>query len=230
MEPKMRSDSIDANSKLVASEICGVVERNIPTQPQIQALSRQLLTRHSDCRLQAVVSSEEILEGYYRCVVTEALVKGHTLARAAVPRCVNSSHRAVRRVCLVPGQHNHLAVEDSEWREGWALIQERNPEVNVRVAGGSPKRADLYVVAGRHVVSLEFKYVGPGGLRDVQGCAAQVRRHAECHAQAILILYSGTNRPVEAQVVQQLVSFIGARNVRVASLGGPEIAVARGAA
>ena len=131
----------------------------------------------------------------------------------------------------MPGQHNHSTVEDGEWREGWALIQRRNPEVNVRVAGrGSPKRADLYVVAGRHVVSVEFKYVGPGGLRDIQGCAAQMRRYAECHAVTILVLYSGTNTPVAAQVVQQLVSLIGARNVRVASLAGPEISAVRGAA
>lgn len=103
--------------------------------------------------------------------------------------------------------------------------------MNVRVVGrSSPKHADLYVVAGRHVVSLEFKYVGPGGLRDIQGCAAQMRRHAECHAEAILVLYSGTNRPVAAQVVQRLVSLIGARNVRVANLAGPEIAAVRVAA
>ena len=72
--------------------------------------------------------------------------------------------------------------------------------------------------------------VGPGGLRDVRGCAAQLRRHAECHAEAILILYSGTNKPVPDLVVQQLVSLTGSANVRVANLAGPEIAVARGAA
>jgi hypothetical protein len=130
----------------------------------------------------------------------------------------------------VPGQHNHSAVEDGEWHEGWELIQERNPEVNVQVAGGSPKRADLYVLAGRHVVSVEFKYLGPGGLRDIQGCAAQVRRHAECHGEPILVLYSGTSGPVATQVVEQLISLIDARNVRVANLAGPEIVVARGAA
>ena len=43
------------------------------------------------------------------------------------------------------------------------------------------------MVTGGQVVSLEFKYVGLGGLRDIPGCAAQVRRHAECHAEAIVV-------------------------------------------
>jgi hypothetical protein len=231
MEPKMLRDVIDAEPSLLARDICRTVAGSIPTQTQVQELSRQLLGRHSVCRLEPVVSSEEIVEGYYRCLITDALVNSHKISPAAIPRCVNSSHRAVRRVCVASGRHSHSTVGDNEWRKGWALIQEWNPEVNVRVAGRpSPKRADLYVVTGRRVVSLEFKYVGVGGLRDMQGCAAQVRRHAECHAQAILILYSGTGRPMPNQVVQQLVSLTGARNVRVANLAGPEMPVGRGAA
>ena len=231
MKPKMNGDWIDAEPKLAAGEICRSVERTIPTRWQVQVVSRQLISRHSVCRLKPVVSSEEILEGYYRCVITETLANRHTLSQAAIPRCINSSHRAVRRVWLVSGQHTHSDVEEREWREGWALIQRRNPEVNVRVAGRrTPKRADLYVVTRKGVISLEFKYIGLGGLRDIQACAAQVRRHAECHAEAILVLYSGNNSPMPDRVVQELVSLTGAQNVRVANLAGPEIAVARNAA
>jgi len=178
-----------------------------------------------------VVSSEETLEGYYRCVIAEDLAKRYILSQAAIPYCVNSSHRAVRRVCHLTGRHSHADIEDAGWREGWTLIQRRRPEVNVQVAGRrSPKRADLYVVTGEGVVSVEFKYIGPTGLRDIEACAAQVRRHAESHAEAILVLYSGSGRPVSDTVVRQLGLVIGADNARVANLAGPEIPVARGTA
>ena len=158
MEPKMRRGSIEAEPRLVVREICRTAERSIPTRTQLQSLRRQLLRRHSVCRLRPVVSSEEITEGYYRCLITDALVNRHKLSRAAIPHIVNSSHCAVRRVCVVSEQHSHSAVEDGEWREGWGAIQRRNPEVNVLLAGRrSPKRADLYVVASRRVVSVEFK-------------------------------------------------------------------------
>jgi hypothetical protein len=85
-------------------------------------------------------------------------------------------------------------------------------------------------MTGERVVSVEFKYIGPGGLRDIEACAAQVRRHAESHAEAILVLYSGTGRPMSETVVRQLVLLIGADNARVANLAGPGIPVARGTA
>lgn len=224
MKPKVRRDSIEAEPGLVARAICSRVDRNSPTRMQVQSLCRQLLKRHSVCRLKPIVSSEEILEGYYRCLITDALVNRHKLRQTAIPFCVNSSHRAVRGVC-VGGQHSHSAITDDEWRSGWVAIQKQSPEVNVRVAGRrSPKRADLYVIAGKQVVSVEFKYVGPRGLRDIQGCAAQVRRHAECHAEAILILYSGANRPVTGYGVEKLDALIGLPNAHVAHLAGPEIA------
>ena len=135
MESKTRRDSIDAEPTLTAREICRIVERSIPTRLQIQGLSRQLLRRHSVCRLKAVVSAEEVVEGYYRCLITDTLTSRHALTQAAIPSCINSSHRAVRRVCVVSGQHNHSAVEDGDWREGWTFIQRRNPEVNVQVPG-----------------------------------------------------------------------------------------------
>jgi hypothetical protein len=142
---------------------------------------------------------------------------------------VNGADAPLRRG-LVPGRHRHSSVEDVEWREGWELIQRRNPEVNVRVQGRqSPKRADLYVVTGGRVVSIEFKYVGGGGLRDVQACAAQVRRHAAHHTEAILVLYSEGGRPLAPPVVQQLHRFTRAKNVRIIGIAGPEIPVASGA-
>ena len=202
----MGRDSIDAKPRLVAAEVWNTVEGSVPSGLQVQELSRQLLRRHSLCRLRPVVSSEEIVEGYYRCVITDNLVNRHSLSEAAIPRCVNSSHRAVRGVCLVSRQHSHSAVEDRQWREGWSVIQDQNPEVNVRVARRrSPNRADLYVVTGKQVVSLEFKYVGPGGLRDIEGCAAQMRRHAACHAEAILVV---TPEPDGPSPIRSFNSFV----------------------
>ena len=92
----------------------------------------------------------------------------------------------------------------------------QDPEVDIVVARSSPKRADLYVAAADKVVSVEFKYVGVTGLRDVGGCAAQLGLHAAHHAEAISVLYSGT--PVPRQVVRQLAQQSGAANVRIVNV------------
>ena len=141
MESKIRRDSLDATPTVVARAICRIVERSIPTRVQVQGLSRQLLRRHAVCRLKQVVSAEEVVEGYYRCLITDTLTSRHALIRAAIPSCINSSHCAVRRVCVVSGQHNHSAVQDGDWREGWTFIQGQNAEVNVQVPGDGARSA-----------------------------------------------------------------------------------------
>lgn len=123
MEWKIRRNSIDAKPTLAAREICQIVERSIPSRVQVHGLSRQLLRRHSVCRFKLVVSAEEVVEGYYRCLITDTFTSRRALTQSAIPSCINSSHRAVRRVCDVSGQHNHSAIEDGVWREGWTLIQ-----------------------------------------------------------------------------------------------------------
>lgn len=107
--------AINAEPKAVAGGILRVIERNGPDRGQVRDLCRRLLQRHSSLRLRPVVSSEEVVEAYYRCVITESLVKRYGLSEAAIPDCINSSHRAVRRVCAAPG-HSHVRIDDCRWQ------------------------------------------------------------------------------------------------------------------
>jgi hypothetical protein len=220
----MTHDAINAGPETVAADVHQVVERSVPDRARLQELGRQLLRRHVLLGLQRVVSSEEIVEAHFRCVITDRLMGRFALSALAIPSCINSSHRAVRRVCGTP-THSHAVIEDDEWRRGWLAMQQRTPEVNI-YAGRSPKRADLYIVATGGVVSVEFKYVGRG-VRDVGGCAAQFGCHAAHHAEAILVLYSGTRVP--DHIIRQLTQASGT-NVRALNVVGPEIPVVRGTA
>jgi hypothetical protein len=221
----MLRSEIGAKPKVVAREIGDEVARSTPDGTQIRELDRSLLRRHNLLKLRPTVSSEEIVEGYYRCVLTAYFAKRYALDDGALPHCINSSHKAVRRVCIVP-EHRHARVEDDDWKEGWRLMQERNPEVNVRNPGGGARRADLHVVANGQIVSVEFKYVGSAGLRDVRECAAQLRRHAAQHAEAVLVLYSGSHDRVSEQVVDELRRHVASPTARVVRVCGPEIPVA----
>lgn len=223
----MIRNAINAEPKVVAADIHKVVERSVPDRARLRSLKRQLLQRHSVLRLQPVVSSEEVVEAYFRCVITHSLAGRYDLSEAVIPNCINSSHRAVRRVCAAPG-HIHATIEDHAWRRGWSEMRHKNPEVDIVVAGSSPRRADLYVAAADEVVSVEFKYVGVTGLGDVAGCAVQLGLHAAHHAEAISVLYSST--PVPRHVVRQLAQQASAANVRIVNVVGPEIPVVRGAA
>src|SRR5205807_1102018 len=135
-------------------------------------------------KLQPVVSAEEVVESFFRCLIADHLTRRFSLEVSALPGCMNASHRAARGVCVVRKRHRHLSVPDVDWAAAWLGMQSAYPAVNVRVPGRSPKRADLYVVAKRQIVSLEFKYVGGTGLRGVESCIAQMRRHADNHARA----------------------------------------------
>lgn len=226
----MIRNGVDTKPHVLAMGICGAIEETAPDGTQIQQLSRSLLQRHASLRLRPVVSSEEIVEAYYRCVVSGYLTRRYSVENTALPACINSSHKAVRRVCVVPG-HGHTRIEDRAWADGWVLMQRQNPEVNVTNAERrSARRADLYVVANGQVVSVEFKYVGSTGLGDRSACASQLRRHAAVHAQAILVLYSGGHDGVPQEVVNQLRQLVGATNARIVRVAGPRIPIARGAA
>jgi hypothetical protein len=56
----------------------------------------------------------------------------------------------------------------------------------------SLRHADLCVIAAGQIVSLEYKYVGREGLKNPEGCAAQMRPCLDAHAAARLAIYSGT--------------------------------------
>jgi hypothetical protein len=58
-----------------------------------------------------------------------------------------------------------------DWSVGWRPLQRELPEVKVYVPGRkSAKRADLWLGTRDGVVSVEFKYAGRHGVRDVRGC------------------------------------------------------------
>jgi hypothetical protein len=171
-----------------------------------------------------VVSSEEVVEAYFRCLITHSLARRYDVDEVVIPNCINASHRAVRRVCAAPG-HTHATIEDHAWQGGWSVMRHKNPEVDIVVDRSSAKRADLYVAAADEVVSVEFKYVGPTGLRGLGACAAQLALHAAHHAEAISVLYSET--PVPGHMVRQLAQQSSTGNVRILNVVGPEIPVAR---
>jgi hypothetical protein len=193
--------SIDEASAVVVDEIAGLVQASRPTEHDILDLQEQLFSRHSELPgLEPIVSS-------------------------ALPDCVNASHRAVMRVCLAVPRHDHLAIQDDQWTAGWDRMQVRHPSVNVKVPGRrSSRHADLYVIAGGHVVSLEFKYVAGKSLRDPEACIEQMRRHAEHHEHGLFVVYSASGTtPDLSQVRSGLLA-----NARLVHVDGPAIAPVEG--
>jgi len=220
---------IDMEPVGLAREISASIASAHPTPVNIAELQRQLLVRHADLRLKPKISSEEVVEGFVRCSLIHCLQQRFELQIDAIPDCVNSSHKAVRRVCAAGGRHSHDSFSDKAWSVAWLRLQQEYPEVNVRVPNHrSPKRADLYIVAGSKIVSLEFKYIGVEGLRDAAACAAQVRRHADNHALAFLVVYCGASMDVQDDALARLNRHVG-DDVRLVGIQGPTISVASAA-
>jgi len=220
---------IDEDPEVLGAGIGPVLASTAPGADDIRRLQNQLLARHSDLRLKQVISSEEVVESFFRCSLVHHLQKRYALGTESLPGCINSSHRAVRRVCAEPGAHHHQAIPDDAWAAGWRQLQHR-AGVNIVVPNHrSPRRADLYVVAGNRVVSFEFKCIGPAGLRDAASCAAQVGLHAANHALAFLLLYCAGTIEVRDQAVARVQRDV-AGNVRILAIHGPAIPVVRVAA
>jgi hypothetical protein len=93
---------LDAEARLVAGEISHIVERSIPTRMQVQGLCRQLLRRHAVCRLKSVVSSEEVVEAYYRCLITGGLASRYA-------KILGKSGAAASRCPRLPRSHGLLS-------------------------------------------------------------------------------------------------------------------------
>jgi hypothetical protein len=219
---------IDIEPDGLAIEIDASIAAVNPAAGVIPGLQRQLLARHAALHLKPTISSEEVVEGLVRCRLTHHLQQKFELRVDSIPACVNSSHKAVRRVCVDASRHSHGGISDKAWSAAWQRLQQEHPGVNVRVAGRSaPRRADLYIVARGRIVSLEFKYIGEQGLRDAAACAAQVGRHAANHALAFLVVYCGAGAEVLDDAMARLRRLVSGGNVRVAGMHGPVIPVAR---
>jgi hypothetical protein len=182
---------IDASPAVALAEI----ERELrnappPSADAVAAIKRQL------AEFGAAAAAETVIESYYGCLVTEHLRRRFDIVPDTLPLIINSSHRAVRRVCVMPGDHLHCRVLKDSWASGWRTFrqQHRGVDMYVQTALGdrSLRHADLYVIAAGQIVSLEYKYVGPKGLTSPERCAAQMRPYLDAHAVARLIIYSGT--------------------------------------
>jgi hypothetical protein len=223
------NQTIDEDPDVLGARIGRLLATTKLRGDDIRRLQNQLLARHSDLRLKQVISSEEVVEGFFRCALVHHLQERYQLPIESLPCCINSSHRAVRRLCTEPRAHRHQAIADDAWAEGWRRLQ-RERGVNIVVPNHrSPRRADLYLLARDKVVSVEFKYIGPLGLRDAALCAAQIRLHAANHALAFLLLYCGADIEVGDQAVARLNRDVGG-NVRILAVHGPAIPVAKLAA
>jgi hypothetical protein len=160
-----------------------------PSSDAVAAIQRQL------AEFGAAAAAETVVESYYACLVTEHLRRRFDIASAALPVTINSSHRAVRRVCVMPGEHLHGKVLKEPWAAGWRTFRQQ-PGVDMYVQTDHRERslrhADLYVMAAGQIISLEYKYVSPKGLSSPEGCAAQMRPYLDAHAGTRLVVYSGT--------------------------------------
>jgi hypothetical protein len=157
------NQAIDEGRTSLGSEVARVLENTAPCANDIGLLQDQLLTRHFLLAgLKRVVSSEEVVEGFFRCLIAHYIQQRYQLGTESLPTCINSSHRAVRRVCAWPVGHRHNGITDDAWLEGWCRLQ-KHSGVNIMVlTHRSPRRADLYIVAEQDR-SFEF---GSKGLRD----------------------------------------------------------------
>jgi hypothetical protein len=102
-------------------------------------------------------------------------------------------------------------------------MQDDHPEVSIHVRGRrSPKRADLYIATLDGVVSIEFKYAGPHGVRDPHACAAQVRLYVAKHAATLLVLYNGGGNKTSPGGADRLRGLLR-QTARVIIIPGPGI-------
>jgi len=211
----------------LAREIARLAEQVVPTAGAIRGLGDQLLSRHATLRgLKPVVSAEEIVESFFRCHVIDYLQRQVGVVASDLVRCLNSSHRATRRTCAVPGAHTHDSIQDSEWESGWLDLQ-RFPGVNIRTGPSDrAKHADLYVLAQKRVISFEFKYVAQQGLGRIVECATQANGYIGAgHAASILVVYSQDHERDKAAVAQ--LRGLLSEGVQLVCATGPAIPVRR---
>lgn len=214
---------INLEPAALVAEVAMLLENATPSREDVFEVRRQVLARQAQLGLRDRAAPECVAESFFRCVVIDHLQRRCRLALEELPYCINSSHTAARGVCRTPSRHSHSQISDTDWAKGWRRLQREHPEVNVYVPGRqSAKRADLYLVTRDEVVSVEFKYVGRQGVRDVRGCAAQMRRYVDKHAATLLTIYDGGSNGGEVRRADHLCSQLGPA-VRVVIVPGPSL-------
>ena len=196
---------IKTQPTLLAAEVAGVIQAATPSEQDIVEVQRQLLCRHVELRLGKKTAPEEIIEGFYRCLVIDHLQRRFKVDLGDIPSCINSSHTATRGVCIARSRHSHQYITDAQWKKAWLRFQKKHHEVNIRVSERqSLRRADLYLVAQGGIVSVEFKYLGNQGSLNVKGCAAQMSRYVENHAATLLVIYASLSDKNEIRGLDML--------------------------
>jgi len=208
----MRRDRvfIDSQPALLAAEMVRVIQATTPNEQDIIEIHRQVLCRHQQLGLAKKAAPEEIIEGFYRCLVTDHLQRRFKIEIGEIPRCINSSHTATRTICNAESGHSHQFIPDAEWEKGWRDFQLQQPEVNIHVPQRRmPRRADLYIAVQGGVVSVEFKYLGSQRSLNFEGCAVQMRQYVENHAATLMVIYAGLSNREEIRGMDQLCRGLG---------------------
>src|SRR5688572_30012425 len=123
----MRS-CIDASPAVALAEI----ERELrnappPSADAVAAIQRQL------AEFGAAAAAATVIESYYGCLVTEHVRRTFDIAADTLPLIINSSHRAVRRVCVMPSDHLHSRVLKDSWASGWRTLRQQHIGVDIYV-------------------------------------------------------------------------------------------------
>ena len=214
---------INTQPDVLAAELARFVQTVAPSEQNIVDVQRQLSFRHVKLtRLGEKVSPEEVVEGFFRCILTNHIQRRFKLEPGEIPGCINSSHSATRVICIEESEHNHQYIPDAEWKEAWDCFQVQHHEVNINSPGRGKQRADLYFAVQGGIVSVEFKYLGSDGSLNVDGCAKQMRRFVENHAATLLIIYVGRSEGREVQRLDQLRRQLGPA-VHIIPVHGPVI-------
>jgi hypothetical protein len=181
---------LDASPVEALTEIERVLKSAPSSSDAVTAIQRRL------AEFGAAAAAETVIESYYGCLVTEHLRRRFDIDPAALPLTINTSHRAVRRVCVMPGKHLHSKVLKEHWAKDWQTLRKTKKGVDIYVQTDDGKRslrhADLYVIAAGQIISLEYKYAGPTGLSRPEECADQMGPYLAAHAATRLVVYSGT--------------------------------------
>ena len=187
----------------VADELVALMKATKPTLTDLQSIADQLRAQGAN------TSGETVVEAFYRCAISHHLRSTRNVSLDVLPRCVNSSHVAVRDVCVMAEAHDHRKVGTAAWNRGWEYLRQSHRSfVDLKISTadgrGSLRRADLYVVADGRIVSFEFKYIGPRGIRNVRACAAQMQLYLREHAVSRFVVYAAGDGGAEIAGVKQL--------------------------
>jgi|GEM_PF-3150845 len=206
---------------VLIKEIAKVIQALNPGDQDIAEIQNQLLRRHIILGLGKKTAPEEVAEAYFRCIITDHVQRYYNVNLNELTSCINSSHTAVRGICIRELHHNHLQVSDSEWKKTWPRFKDKHKEVDVG-EHNCRRIADLYFYTQGGIVSVEFKYLGKNGSISVNDCVTQMRRYAEKHAATMMIIYTDSTNDKEIRRVDELRSLLKPA-VNVILVSGPAI-------